>query len=86
MGIDHDAGHAENIAEDDIGALASDAGQTDQGLHIAWHFTAVFGNQYFHSGADILGLLAKKSGLADILFQFPCIHAYVVFGAPVFRK
>ena len=42
VAIDRQPRHAERVAEHDVGGLASDAGQSDERVHVGGHLAAVF--------------------------------------------
>ena len=63
MCIDHDtAGDAKAGAEDDVGRLAADAGEFDEGVEIARDLAAVVRDDSRAGGFDVLGFVAKKTG------------------------
>ena len=71
MRVDHHArGDAEGRAEHDVGRLAAHAGQFDQLFDALRHLAVVLSDQQAAAGLDVLGLVAKKSGALDVLFQF----------------
>src|SRR5262249_11475687 len=55
MGIDRDAGHAEGVAEDDVGRLAADAGQGYQLFHRRGDFAAMLFHDLLAAGNEVAG-------------------------------
>ena len=71
MGVDDDAFVlVEGISEDDIGSLASNAGECGKGFEGGWYFAAVPVKQSGTHGADIFCLVAIETGGADEGLEF----------------
>ena len=69
VGVDADGLFAEGIAENDIGGLAADAGQTDQVIEIVGDLAAKALDQLTATVMNRFGFVAIKVDLADLAFQ-----------------
>ena len=65
--VAHDGRLAENIAEDEVCGLASDARQPQQLLHRVGHPAAVLREQHHRAGVQVARLGAEQAAAADIL-------------------
>ena len=71
MGVDDDTFvFVKGISEDDIGRLASRAGECGERFEGGWHFAAVSGQEGGTHGADIFRLVAVEAGGADEGLEF----------------
>lgn len=66
---DHAAGHAVNVAQQQIGGLAAHAGEPQQFLHGAGDLSAVVGQEHLAGQHDVPGLVLIKSAGADQLLH-----------------
>lgn len=70
VGIDHHPRGSENVAENDVGGLASDSGQGDQLLHALRHFAGMAFNQGPGAADEVFRLVAEKPGGANKILKF----------------
>ena len=70
MGVDDDSlGFAERDAQDDVGRLASHAGQFQELIHFFWHPTAILTVDDLRRRTDMFGLVAEEPRRMDQLFE-----------------
>jgi hypothetical protein len=87
MGIDDDAVlDMKGVAENDIGGLASNAVQVEQGIHGGWHLAIMALDQFAAGGLDMAGFGAEKPETANILFELLNGGLGVIGGRPVFPE
>ncbi len=70
VGIDDHAGDVEGIAEDDVGGLATDAGELGEGFEGGGHLALMFFHQGLGAGDDVLRLVVIEAGVLDDGFEF----------------
>ncbi len=71
VGVDDDAFvFVKGISEDNIGRLASRAGECGDGFEGGWHFATVSGQEGGAHGTDVFGFVAVKAGGADDGLEF----------------
>ena len=70
MRIHHNSlGHAEGIAQDDIGRFASHPGQLHQFRHVARNFASVFFHQGTARSLNVFGFVPVEPGAFNVFLQ-----------------
>ena len=69
VGIGNDGRFAEDIAHNEVGALAADTGQGKKFFKGLRHVIVIFLVQDAHAGADVTGFAAAESAGTDDLFN-----------------
>jgi hypothetical protein len=67
VGVHADGGPGKGVAEDDVGGLATDAGQGEEAVQIARNITGTFLDEHRGGGADRLGLVPVEVDTADVV-------------------
>jgi hypothetical protein len=77
MGIDGHGVHAEGDCLHDVGGLSAYAWQTEQGVHIAGHFTTIVCGEYLRELYEVLGFGVRVGDALDVFIDFGlvgCCH------------
>lgn len=68
VGIDNDAGgYLEGAAKNDIGGLATDAVEGDEGFEVLWDFALMEVEELAAAGLDVAGLVAEQTDAPDVI-------------------
>ncbi len=87
VGVDHDSGgDLKGTAENDIGGLATDAVEGDEGFEVLRDFALVEVEELAAAGLDVAGLVAEQTDAPDVLGKLFEWSLGIVGGGAVFPE